>query len=78
MKKPVPTTGEGLTATAPLFEQNCVRCHGITGAADGSEAQSLPKSPAKFTDAEMLNCSGNGRNPMPSYAQCRIRSGGSW
>jgi mono/diheme cytochrome c family protein len=55
VKKPVPTTGEGLTATAPLFEQNCVRCHGITGAADGSEAQSLPKSPAKFTDAEMLN-----------------------
>ena len=78
MKNPVAVTGEGLSAAAPLYQENCVRCHGATGAADGPSAGSLASEPAKFTDAKMLKAAtdgelfwkiSNGRDPMPSYAQ---------
>jgi mono/diheme cytochrome c family protein len=77
-RNPVPMTGEGLTATAPVYEQNCARCHGVTGAGTGPAASSLPKEPAKFTDAKMLKSTTDGelfwmittgRGTMPSYAQ---------
>lgn len=78
VKNPVTATGETLTDTAPIYEQNCVRCHGVTGAASGPLAQALPKAPANLTDFKILkaNTDGelfwkitNGRDPMPSFAQ---------
>jgi len=74
----VPMTGESLSATAPIYEQNCSRCHGVSGAANGSEAKALSKGPANFTDTKLLRAATDGelfwkitsgRDPMPSYAQ---------
>ncbi len=81
VKNPVPMTGEGLTAIAPLYEQDCARCHGVTGAGTGPAASSLPKEPAKFTDTKMLKNTTDGalfwmittgRDTMPSYAQLSV------
>ena len=67
-----------MSASAPIYEQNCLRCHGVTGAANGPDAQVLPKAPADFTDIKILKKATdgeffwkitNGRDPMPSYAQ---------
>jgi mono/diheme cytochrome c family protein len=78
VKNHVPTTGEGLTATAPVYEKNCVRCHGVAGAADGTQAKSLDPLPAKLNDANLLKHEtdgelfwkiSNGRDPMPGYGQ---------
>jgi mono/diheme cytochrome c family protein len=74
----VPITGEVLTAAAPLYEQNCARCHGEKGAAVAPEANLLPKQPANLTDAKLIKSSRdgelfwkitNGRDPMPSFRQ---------
>jgi mono/diheme cytochrome c family protein len=78
MKNPIPITGEGLTTIAPLYEQNCVRCHGLSGAANGPEAQSLPIRPANLADANVLKGVtdgelfwkiSNSRAPMDSFSQ---------
>jgi mono/diheme cytochrome c family protein len=78
MKNPIPMTGEGLTAIAPLYEQNCLRCHGLSGAANGPRAQSLPIKPANLADANVLKGVtdgelfwkiSNGHASMDSFAQ---------
>jgi mono/diheme cytochrome c family protein len=76
VKNPVKTTPEGLTAAARLYRQNCVICHGKTGASNGPAASSLPQKPANFTDASMMRKAtdgelfwkmSTGRAPMPSW-----------
>jgi len=78
LKNSVPITGEVLTAAAPLYQQNCARCHGEKGAATGPEAKSLPKQPANLADAKLIKSSSdgelfwkitNGRDPMPPFRQ---------
>jgi hypothetical protein len=87
VKNPVPMTGETLSASAPIYEQNCLRCHGVTGAANGPDAQVLPKAPADFTDTKILkkateaSYSGKslmGETPCRPMRNCRISSGGNW
>ena len=76
VKNPVKTTPEGLKAAARLYRQNCVICHGKTGASNGPAASSLPQKPANFTDAGIMRKAtdgelfwkmSTGRPPMPSW-----------
>jgi hypothetical protein len=60
MKNPAPITGGGLTAAAPVYEQNCRKCHGVNGAANGSEAARLAAEPANFTDIKVLKAATDG------------------
>lgn len=75
-KNPVKPTREGLKAAGQLYQQNCVICHGNTGASNGPAAGSLPEKPANFTDAKMMQKASDGelfwkistgRAPMPSW-----------
>jgi mono/diheme cytochrome c family protein len=78
LKNRVPMTGEGLTAIAPVYERNCAKCHGVNGAANGSQAPLLSAEPANFTDIKMLKTATDGellwkitqgRDPMPAFSQ---------
>ena len=86
IKNPVKPTPEGLKATEELFQQNCVICHGKTGASNGPAAGSLPQKPANFTDAQMMKAATDGelfwkmttgRAPMPSW-QDRLSETQRW
>jgi mono/diheme cytochrome c family protein len=86
MKNPVRSTPEGLKAAKQLFQQNCVICHGKTGASNGPAAESLPQKPANFTDAKLMNKATDGeifwkmttgRAPMPSW-QDRLSEDQRW
>jgi mono/diheme cytochrome c family protein len=76
VKNPVNVTKEGLAAAAKLFRENCMTCHGETGAGDGPVAESLMRHPADFTDEKMMSKATDGelfwkmttgRPPMPSW-----------
>jgi len=76
VKNPVNRTPEGLKAAARLYRQNCVICHGKTGASNGPAASSLPQKPANFTDAGIMRKAtdgelfwkmSTGRPPMPAW-----------
>jgi mono/diheme cytochrome c family protein len=63
-------------AASELYEQKCVLCHGETGRGEGPVAQSLPQSPADFTDTrkmkevtdgELFWKMSTGRGSMPSW-----------
>jgi mono/diheme cytochrome c family protein len=78
VKNPVKRTPEGLTEAAQLFRENCVLCHGKTGAGDGPAGKALNRKPADFTDAKTMKKATDGelfwkmttgRLPMPSWAQ---------
>jgi mono/diheme cytochrome c family protein len=82
----VKRTPEGLKAAEELFQQNCVICHGKTGASNGPAAESLPQKPANFTDAQMMKVATDGelfwkmttgRAPMPSW-QDRLSETQRW
>jgi len=86
IKNPVKRTPEGLKAAEELFQQNCVICHGKTGASNGPAAESLPQKPANFTDAQMMKVATDGelfwkmttgRAPMPSW-QDRLSETQRW
>jgi mono/diheme cytochrome c family protein len=71
--KPSPT---GLRHAEQLYQQDCMICHGKTGASNGPAAGSLPQKPANFTDAQMMSKATDGelfwkmttgRAPMPSW-----------
>jgi mono/diheme cytochrome c family protein len=62
---------------APLYEQNCIACHGVSGRGDGPAARSLPVRPADLTEehlfahkvGEMYWWIGNGKGGvMPGFA----------
>jgi mono/diheme cytochrome c family protein len=75
-KNPVKPGPDTLKAAAMLYQQNCVVCHGKTGASNGPAAGSLPEKPANFTDANLMRKAtdgelfwkiSTGRAPMPSW-----------
>jgi len=76
VKNPVKPTKEGLAVSAKLFRENCMTCHGESGAGDGPVADSLMRHPANFTDEKMMSEATDGelfwkittgRGPMPSW-----------
>jgi mono/diheme cytochrome c family protein len=78
LKNPVPITGQVLTATGPIYQANCARCHGEKGAANGREAGSLSTQSANLSDTRLIKESTDGelfwklthgRDPMPSFEQ---------
>ncbi len=85
-KNPVKPSPSGMTDAEHLFQQNCVICHGKTGASNGPAAGSLPQKPANFTDAQMMKKATDGelywkmttgRAPMPSW-QDRLSETQRW
>ncbi len=86
VKNPIASSPAGLKDAEGLFQQNCVICHGKTGASNGSAAGSLPQKPANFTDAGMMKKATDGelfwkmttgRAPMPSW-QDRLTETQRW
>lgn len=86
MKNPVKPSPAGLNDAAKLYRQNCVICHGRTGASNGPAAGSLPQKPANFTDVQKMKESADGelfwkmttgRAPMPSW-QDRLSETQRW
>lgn len=47
-----PSTPPDLAQGATLYAENCAACHGVTGAADGPEAEGMDPPPIAFTDLE--------------------------
>jgi mono/diheme cytochrome c family protein len=86
MKNPVKSSPAGDADAGKLFQQNCVICHGQTGASNGPAAGSLPQKPANFTDVAMMKKATDGelfwkmttgRAPMPSW-QDRLTETQRW
>jgi mono/diheme cytochrome c family protein len=86
VKNPVKPSPSGMADAEHLFQQNCVICHGKTGASNGPAAGSLPQKPANFTDAQMMKKATDGelywkmttgRAPMPSW-QDRLSETQRW
>jgi mono/diheme cytochrome c family protein len=86
IKNPVKPSPEGLKAAEQLYQQNCVICHGQTGASNGPAAGSLPQKPANFTNVQMMKKAtdgelfwkiSTGRAPMPSW-QDRLSETQRW
>ena len=76
VQNPVKPTPENLAEAAHFFKLNCAGCHGVKGDGNGAAAEGLPKKPANFTDAKMMNAATdgelfwkitNGRPPMPTW-----------
>jgi mono/diheme cytochrome c family protein len=76
VENPVKATPNGLKQAAQMYQENCVPCHGKTGAGDGPAATSLTPKPANFTDAKLMSKAtdgelfwkmSNGRGPMPAW-----------
>jgi len=75
-KNPIKPSAEGLKTAAQLYHQNCELCHSESGSSTGLTAKNLPRTPASFTDARMMDKATDGelfwkitegRLPMPSY-----------
>jgi mono/diheme cytochrome c family protein len=86
MKNPVKPSAAGLKDAEHVYQQNCVICHGKTGASNGPAAGSLPQKPANFTDMQMMKQATDGelfwkmttgRAPMPSW-QDRLSATQRW
>lgn len=78
VENPEKSTPEGLAAAAELYQQNCMQCHGATGAGNGPSAGLLLRKPSNFTNAKVMNQATDGelfwkmttgRSPMPSWSQ---------
>ena len=76
VKNPVPSTPQSIEAGKSLYEDNCLSCHGDSGAGDGIAAQGLSVKPADFTDPKLMKSEtdgalfwkmSNGKGPMPSW-----------
>lgn len=76
VENPVKPTPKDLKQAAQTFQENCVPCHGKTGAGDGPAGSSLTPKPANFTDTKLMSKAtdgelfwkmSTGRGPMPSW-----------
>jgi mono/diheme cytochrome c family protein len=76
VQNPVRPSPEGLAAAAHLYKLNCAGCHGVKGDGNGPALAGLPRKPANFTDAKMMNDLtdgelfwkiSTGRPPMPTW-----------
>ncbi len=50
----VPQERPSLARGRELFQENCVGCHGVTGAGDGADVKRLGITPADFTDLAFM------------------------
>ena len=74
---PLPTGPAVLTQGRQLFELGCLPCHGPSGRGDGPAAASLERKPGDLTAAKMWEQTdgtlfwkiGEGRTPMPTFAE---------
>lgn len=48
-ENPLPATPQTIESGKKLFEQNCARCHGMTGLGDGPDGENLFPRPANVT-----------------------------
>lgn len=58
---PVPPNAESLAAGAALYAENCVPCHGVTGAGDGPVGRTLNPPPADLTQHTVPGIHSDGR-----------------
>lgn len=63
---------EAIAAGAAVFQENCLRCHGETGAGDGPDAAALAPAPADLSDAVMMADLSDG------YLFWRVSEGGAF
>jgi mono/diheme cytochrome c family protein len=75
LQNPVKTDGRTVERGKKLFEQQCVPCHGASGAGDGAMAKKLGYKPADLTlekmtrlaDGEVFWKISKGKAPMPTF-----------
>ena len=59
----VPPERPSLARGRELFQENCVGCHGVSGAGDGADAKRLGIKPADFTDLTFMR----GQTPRDAF-----------
>jgi mono/diheme cytochrome c family protein len=77
LQNPVKTDGRTVERGKRLFEQQCIPCHGASGAGDGAMAKKLGYKPADLTlekmtrlaDGEVFWKISKGKAPMPTFEQ---------
>lgn len=69
--------GADMANAKKIYADKCLKCHGETGKGDGPKADTLEtkardytnkKEMAKFTDADLIKVTKDGKKPMPGYA----------
>lgn len=69
--------GADMAKAKKIYADKCLKCHGETGKGDGPKADTLEtkaadytdkKKMAKFTDADLIKVTKDGKKPMPGYA----------
>jgi len=53
-ENPLQPTAQNIESGKKLFEQNCARCHGMTGLGDGRDGESLSPRPANIAAASKM------------------------
>ena len=75
-QNPLQSSPQVLEAARPLYNENCERCHGVTGKGNGPESARQYPAPSDLTDAKRMNALtdgaifyqiSEGRRPMPSF-----------
>ncbi|MBK4734664.1 c-type cytochrome [Noviherbaspirillum pedocola] len=54
MENPLQANSQNIDGGKKLFEQNCARCHGVTGRGDGRDGESLNPRPANVAAASKM------------------------
>ena len=77
-ENPQAVTEESLQEGKKVYDENCLFCHGESGAGNGQVAAMLSTKPPRFDDAEHMDketdaeffCKiSTGRDPMPGFAK---------